>query len=179
MRLRWLLAIAVCLFCATTQYARSNDKQAMGAIRQYFADYKPAKLRLKGCGLERKRNNIIIGKKKITIYTSKNFGSQLFTPEMVDSIYEGIREVLPDGYKKHKLQIIANRHDVEHLIPNIYRKKKNVDDDVEYYSNMRAFDAVRRSDVCLLVVDSAEGLTEQDVKIEIRVRVNSKVPGDL
>lgn len=45
------------------------------------------------------------------------------------------------------------------------RKKKNVDDNVEYYSNMRAFDAVRRSDVCLLVVDSVEGLTEQDVKI--------------
>lgn len=45
------------------------------------------------------------------------------------------------------------------------RKKKSVDDDVEYYSNMRAFDAVRRSDVCLLVVDAEEGLTEQDVKI--------------
>ena len=45
------------------------------------------------------------------------------------------------------------------------RKKKNVEDDVEYYSNMRAFDAVRRSDVCMLVVDSNEGLTEQDVKI--------------
>ncbi len=45
------------------------------------------------------------------------------------------------------------------------RKKKNVEDDVEYYSNMRAFDAVRRSDVCILVVDSSEGLTEQDVKI--------------
>ena len=45
------------------------------------------------------------------------------------------------------------------------RKKKNVEDDVEYYSNMRAFDAVRRSDVCLLVVDAEEGLTEQDVKI--------------
>ena len=45
------------------------------------------------------------------------------------------------------------------------RKKKKVEDDVEYYSNMRAFDAVRRADVCLLVVDSEEGLTEQDVKI--------------
>ena len=44
-------------------------------------------------------------------------------------------------------------------------KTKMVDDSVEYYSNMRAFDAVRRSDVCLLVVDSQEGLTEQDVKI--------------
>lgn len=45
------------------------------------------------------------------------------------------------------------------------RRKKNVSDDVEYYSVMRAFDAVRRANVCLLVVDSAEGLTEQDVKI--------------
>ena len=45
------------------------------------------------------------------------------------------------------------------------RKKKNVTDDVEYYSVLRAFDAVRRADVCLAVVDSNEGLTEQDVKI--------------
>lgn len=45
------------------------------------------------------------------------------------------------------------------------RKKKNVTDDVEYYSVLRAFDAVRRADVCLAVVDSCEGLTEQDVKI--------------
>ena len=45
------------------------------------------------------------------------------------------------------------------------RKKSRVEDDIEYYSVMRAFDAVRRADVCLLVVDSTEGLTEQDTKI--------------
>lgn len=45
------------------------------------------------------------------------------------------------------------------------RKKAKVEDDIEYYSVMRAFDAVRRADVCLLVVDAAEGLTEQDTKI--------------
>lgn len=45
------------------------------------------------------------------------------------------------------------------------RKKSKVEDDVEYYSVMRAFDAVRRADICLLVVDSADGLTEQDTKI--------------
>lgn len=45
------------------------------------------------------------------------------------------------------------------------RKKSRVEDDVEYYSVMRAFDAVRRADVCLLVVDSTTGLTEQDTKI--------------
>lgn len=45
------------------------------------------------------------------------------------------------------------------------RKKSKVEEDIEYYSVMRAFDAVRRADVCLLIVDSAEGLTEQDTKI--------------
>ncbi len=45
------------------------------------------------------------------------------------------------------------------------RRKRSVDDDVEYYSVLRAFDAVNRADVCLLVVDSNEGLTEQDVRI--------------
>lgn len=45
------------------------------------------------------------------------------------------------------------------------RKKSRVEDDIEYYSVLRAFEAVRRADVCLLVVDSTEGLTEQDTKI--------------
>ena len=45
------------------------------------------------------------------------------------------------------------------------RKKKSVYDDVEYYSVIRALGAIRRADVCLVVVDSVEGLTEQDVKI--------------
>ncbi len=45
------------------------------------------------------------------------------------------------------------------------RKKKAVCEDVEYYSVVRALGAIRRADVCLAVVDSIEGLTEQDVKI--------------
>ncbi len=45
------------------------------------------------------------------------------------------------------------------------RKKSRVEDSIEYYSQLRAYDAVRRADVCLLVVDSSEGLTEQDTKI--------------
>ncbi len=45
------------------------------------------------------------------------------------------------------------------------RKKKAVDEDIEYYSVVRAFGAIRRADVSLLVIDSTQGLTEQDVKI--------------
>ena len=45
------------------------------------------------------------------------------------------------------------------------RKKKSVDEDLEYYSVLRALGAIRRADVCLITVDATEGLTEQDVKI--------------
>lgn len=45
------------------------------------------------------------------------------------------------------------------------RKKKNVDEDLEYYSVLRALGSIRRADVCVVVVDAAEGLTEQTVKI--------------
>ena len=45
------------------------------------------------------------------------------------------------------------------------RKKKNVDEDLEYYSVLRALGAVRRADVCVVVIDAENGLSEQDLKI--------------
>lgn len=45
------------------------------------------------------------------------------------------------------------------------RKRAVPDDSVEQYSVMRSLNAVRRADVCLIVVDANEGLSEQDVKI--------------
>ena len=45
------------------------------------------------------------------------------------------------------------------------RKKKSVEEDLEYYSVLRALGAIRRADVCIMMIDSSEGVTEQDVKI--------------
>jgi GTP-binding protein len=45
------------------------------------------------------------------------------------------------------------------------RKKTQVHDDVEYYSLVRGLGAMDRADVCLLVVDSTVGVTEQDQKL--------------
>ncbi len=45
------------------------------------------------------------------------------------------------------------------------RKKARVDDSVEKFSNMRSVDAISRADVCLIMVDANEGVTEQDTKI--------------
>ena len=45
------------------------------------------------------------------------------------------------------------------------RRKSRVDDKIERYSVMRAQMAVERADVCLILIDAAEGITEQDEKI--------------
>ena len=45
------------------------------------------------------------------------------------------------------------------------RRKSKVDDLIEKYSNLRTISAIERSDVCLILIDANEGVTEQDTKI--------------
>ncbi len=45
------------------------------------------------------------------------------------------------------------------------RRKSKVDEKIEKYSVMRSLLAVERADVCLLMIDAKEGVTEQDTKV--------------
>ncbi|MDR3643678.1 MAG: ribosome biogenesis GTPase Der [Clostridia bacterium] len=45
------------------------------------------------------------------------------------------------------------------------RRKSRVEDNIERYSVLRAYMAVERSDVCVIMIDAIEGFTEQDSKI--------------
>ena len=45
------------------------------------------------------------------------------------------------------------------------RKKSKVDDRVEKFSVLRATMAIERSDVCAIMIDAQEGVTEQDTKV--------------
>ena len=45
------------------------------------------------------------------------------------------------------------------------RKKSKVDEAVERYSVLRAQMAIERADVCLILIDAQEGVTEQDTKV--------------
>ena len=49
------------------------------------------------------------------------------------------------------------------------RRKARVDDDTEYYSNLRALRAIDKADVALLVIDASEGVTSQDQRLAERV----------
>lgn len=45
------------------------------------------------------------------------------------------------------------------------RRKSKVDDAIERYSNLRSISAIDRADVCLILIDANEGVTDQDTKI--------------
>ncbi|MGN0613325.1 MAG: ribosome biogenesis GTPase Der [Porcipelethomonas sp.] len=45
------------------------------------------------------------------------------------------------------------------------RKKSKVNEKIEHYSVLRAYMAVDRADVCIIMIDATEGFTEQDSKI--------------
>ncbi len=45
------------------------------------------------------------------------------------------------------------------------RKKSRVDESIERYSVLRATMAIDRADVCLILIDATEGVTEQDTKV--------------
>jgi len=61
---------------------------------------------------------------------------------------------------------IDNAHGKYTLIDTAgIRRSAKINDKIEKYSVLRAHMAVERADVCLLVIDATEGITEQDEKI--------------
>ncbi|NLJ58074.1 MAG: ribosome biogenesis GTPase Der [Tissierellia bacterium] len=45
------------------------------------------------------------------------------------------------------------------------RRKSKVSEAVEKYSVLRAFTAIERADICILVIDASKGVTDQDIRI--------------
>ncbi|NLY46508.1 MAG: ribosome biogenesis GTPase Der [Tissierella sp.] len=54
------------------------------------------------------------------------------------------------------------------------RRKKKIYEEIERYSVVRTLAAVDRSDICVLVIDATEGVTEQDTKIAGYAHDNGK-----
>jgi GTP-binding protein len=54
------------------------------------------------------------------------------------------------------------------------RKKGKVNDDLEYYSVIRAIHAIENADVCVLMIDATRGIESQDMNIFSLIRKNRK-----
>lgn len=54
------------------------------------------------------------------------------------------------------------------------RKKSRVNEDIEFYSVMRAVRTIESSDICLLLIDAMRGIEAQDLSIISLIRKNNK-----
>ena len=54
------------------------------------------------------------------------------------------------------------------------RKKAKVTEDIEYYSVLRSVRTIENADVCMFMIDAAEGIQKQDLSIFYMIEKNSK-----
>ena len=54
------------------------------------------------------------------------------------------------------------------------RKKQKVSEDLEFYSVMRSIRSIENSDVCILMLDAAQGIEQQDLNIFSLIQRNKK-----
>lgn len=75
------------------------------------------------------------------------------------------------GTTRDAIDTVVQREDKTYRLIDTagIRKKKNVEYGPEFFGINRAFKAIRRADVVLLVIDAVDGITEQDQKLAGRI----------
>lgn len=75
------------------------------------------------------------------------------------------------GTTRDAIDMVVERDDKRYRLVDTagIRRKKNVDYGPEFFGINRAFKAIRRADVVLLVIDVLDGVTEQDQKLAGRI----------
>ena len=102
---------------------------------------------------------------RIAIIGRPNVGKSSITNRFAGKNRSIVSDVA--GTTRDALDVIVERGDKRYRLVDTagMRKRNLVHEDVEYYSLVRGLRAIDEAEVCLLVVDASEGVTEQDQKI--------------
>ncbi|MGB3403311.1 MAG: ribosome biogenesis GTPase Der [Microcoleaceae cyanobacterium] len=75
------------------------------------------------------------------------------------------------GTTRDAIDTVVERNDKTYRLIDTagIRRKKNVEYGAEFFGINRAFKAIKRADVVLLVIDALDGVTDQDLKLADRV----------
>ncbi len=102
---------------------------------------------------------------KIAVVGKPNVGKS----SLVNKILGFERTIVTDiaGTTRDAIDTPFKFNDKDYIIIDTagLRRKSKVNDNVEYYSNVRSVDAIRRADVVAIVIDASDDLTEQDIRI--------------
>jgi GTP-binding protein len=102
---------------------------------------------------------------RITIVGRPNVGKSSLTNALLGEERNIVTNI--PGTTRDSISARYNKFDLDfYLIDTAGMRKKNkVNDDLEFYSVMRAIRAIEMSDVCILMVDALSGVEAQDMSI--------------
>lgn len=102
---------------------------------------------------------------KLAIIGKPNAGKS----SLVNKLSGEERTIVSDiaGTTRDAIDTIVQYKDNKYMIIDTagIRRKSKVEESLEYYSVLRAIKTIKRADVCILMLDGKEGLTEQDKRI--------------
>jgi GTP-binding protein len=103
----------------------------------------------------------------IAIIGRPNVGKSSLTNRLVGQNRSIVSDVA--GTTRDAVDVVVEHDGVRYRLVDTagMRKKSQVHEDVEYYSIVRGLMAMDKAEVCLLVVDSSVGVTEQDQKLAV------------
>ncbi|AIN47700.1 GTP-binding protein EngA [Candidatus Karelsulcia muelleri] len=80
------------------------------------------------------------------------------------------------GTTRDSIDVLYSKFGIECILVDTagIRKKKNIKEDIEFYSVMRAIKSIQNSDVSLLIIDSKSGFESQDINIFKIIENNNK-----
>ncbi len=102
---------------------------------------------------------------KIAVIGKPNVGKSSFINELIGEKRLIVSDIA--GTTRDSIDTTFTWKEEEYVLIDTagIRRKSRVVGDIERYSVIRAISAIERSDVCLLMMDAAEGITDQDKKI--------------
>ena len=102
---------------------------------------------------------------KVAIIGKPNVGKS----SIINKLLGEDRVIVSDiaGTTRDAIDTVVTRNDREYVFIDTagLRRKNKIKEEIERFSIIRTVTAVERADVCVLVIDATEGVTEQDAKI--------------
>ncbi len=121
-KLTVLLTLLYLSLFNNTILAQDLERNVEDRLKSYFRQYKPIRANIGTCKLDSFR--VDHNRKKLFVYAGDNFASQPFLPEITETIYQELKQLLPGPVCFYDIQVVTNRKEISELIPNIYRKSK-------------------------------------------------------
>lgn len=114
-----LSVLLAALFVVFSTYAQNSDREVRSSVSDFFSSYQ-SETDIRTVSV--KKTVISHNSRTLSVTLSDNFARQQFRPEMLEGLYNDLRDALPASLRDYHITLTSNGKDISTLVPNRYRK---------------------------------------------------------